>query len=129
MVKHIDLHSINFQRGIHDIEHQITYPGSNFIFHDSQGFEAGASKEMELVWKFIEKRSTAIEVKDQLHVIWYLTYYWFLLWVDDQAFIGIVYPWTALVLFSPQNLSFLIKEQGKASPITINHSLHIMYQA
>ena len=75
MVKHIDLHLLiynQFQRGIHDIEHQITYPGSNFIFHDSQGFEAGASREMEIVWKFIEKRSTAIELKDQLHVIWYL---------------------------------------------------------
>ncbi|KAF8684002.1 hypothetical protein AX14_004174 [Amanita brunnescens Koide BX004] len=30
-------------RGMHDIEHQITYPGSNFIFHDSQGFESGAT--------------------------------------------------------------------------------------
>ncbi|KAF8703648.1 hypothetical protein AX14_014171, partial [Amanita brunnescens Koide BX004] len=59
------------ERGIHDIEHQITYPGSNFIFHDSQGFEAGASKELEIVWKFIEKRSTAVEMKDWLHVIWY----------------------------------------------------------
>ena len=74
MVKHMDLHSLIFQRGIHDIEHQITYPGSDFIFHDSEGFEAGASKEMEMVWKFIEKRSTAIEVKDQLHAIWYFMY-------------------------------------------------------
>ena len=74
MVKHMDLCSLlcnQFQRGIHDIEHQITYSGSNFIFHDSQGFEAGASKEMEIVWKFIEKRSFAVEMKDQLHAIWY----------------------------------------------------------
>ncbi|KAF8702937.1 hypothetical protein AX14_014290, partial [Amanita brunnescens Koide BX004] len=61
----------SIERGIHDIEHQITYPGSNFIFHDSQGFEAGGSKEMEIVWKFIEKRSSAVEMKDQLHAIWY----------------------------------------------------------
>ncbi|KAF8325020.1 hypothetical protein F5887DRAFT_901914 [Amanita rubescens] len=60
------------KRGIHDIEHQITYPGSNFIFHDSQGFEAGASKEVEIVWNFIEKRSAATELSDQLHAIWYL---------------------------------------------------------
>ncbi|KAF8701246.1 hypothetical protein AX14_000509 [Amanita brunnescens Koide BX004] len=59
------------ERGIHDIEHQITYPGSNFIFHDSQGFEAGASKELDIVWKFIEKCSIAVEMKDQLHAIWY----------------------------------------------------------
>ncbi|KAF8710128.1 hypothetical protein AX14_013433 [Amanita brunnescens Koide BX004] len=61
----------SMQRGIHDIEHQITYPGCSFIFHDSQGFEAGARREIEIVWKFIEKRSTAVEVKDQLHAIWY----------------------------------------------------------
>jgi hypothetical protein len=56
---------------MHDIEHQITYHGSNFIFHDSQGFEAGASEELENVWKFIEKRSNATELRDQLHAIWY----------------------------------------------------------
>ena len=64
--------SNEFQRGIHDIEHQITYDGSNFIFHDSQGFESGAIEELEDVWKFIEKRSGTTEVKDQLHAIWYL---------------------------------------------------------
>jgi len=42
------------ERGMHNIEHQITYPGSNFIFHDSEGFEAGAIEEIE-----------------NLHVIWY----------------------------------------------------------
>ena len=62
------------KRGIHDIEHQITYPGSNFIFHDSLGFEAGASEEMEIVWNFIEKRTTAVEMQDQLHAIWYLIF-------------------------------------------------------
>jgi hypothetical protein len=74
---HRDLHPLisnHFQRGIHNIEHQITYPGSNFIFHDSQGFESGASEEIEIVWKFIEKKSTAIEMKDQLHAIWYLCF-------------------------------------------------------
>ncbi|KAF8729090.1 hypothetical protein AX14_006458 [Amanita brunnescens Koide BX004] len=61
----------SIERGIHNIEHQITYPGSNFIFHDSQGFESGASGEIEIVLKFIEKRSAAVEMKDQLHAIWY----------------------------------------------------------
>ena len=61
-----------FQWGIHDIEDQITYPGSNFIFHDSRGFEAGASEEIEIVWKFIEKQSAATELRDQLHAIWYV---------------------------------------------------------
>ena len=65
---------------MHNIEHQITYPGSNFIFHDSEGFESGASREIETVWKFIEKQSTAIELRGQLHAIWYLfigsLHYW-----------------------------------------------------
>jgi len=60
---------------MHDIEHQITYHGSNFIFHDSQGFESGASREIEKVWEFIEKRSIEKELKDQLHAIWYLSIY------------------------------------------------------
>ncbi|KAF8333837.1 hypothetical protein F5887DRAFT_1063593 [Amanita rubescens] len=45
--------------------------GSNFVFHDSQGFESGGTEELELVWKFIEKRSASIELRDQLHAIWY----------------------------------------------------------
>ena len=60
------------QRGIHDIEHQITYEGSNFIFHDSEGFESGAKEEIEVVWDFIEKQSSATKLKDQLHIIWYI---------------------------------------------------------
>ncbi|KAF8332169.1 hypothetical protein F5887DRAFT_1140763 [Amanita rubescens] len=58
-------------RGQHDIEHQITYPGSNFIFHDSQGFESGSTEELEIAWKFIEKRCAETELKNQLHAIWY----------------------------------------------------------
>ena len=59
------------QRGEHNIEHEITYEGSNFIFHDSQGFESGAKEEIEIVWEFIEKKSAATNLKDQLHAIWY----------------------------------------------------------
>ena len=62
---------IGCQRGEHDIEHEITYEGSNFIFHDSQGFESGAKEEIEIVWDFIEKKSAAAKLKDQLHAIWY----------------------------------------------------------
>ncbi len=58
---------------MHDIEHQITYEGSNFVFHDSQGFESGGKNELEIVREFIEKRSAATLLKDQLHTIWYLS--------------------------------------------------------
>ena len=60
----------HYQRGVHDIEHQITFHGSNFIFHDSQGFEAGASEELDAVWAFIQNQSAKIEMRDQLHAIW-----------------------------------------------------------
>ena len=56
---------------MHDIEDQITYEGSNFIFHDSQGFESGAKEEIEVVWDFIEKRSAATKLEIQLLAIWY----------------------------------------------------------
>ncbi|KAF8348741.1 hypothetical protein F5887DRAFT_1129819 [Amanita rubescens] len=61
----------SLERGLHDIEHQITYPRSNFIFHDSQGFESGSTEELEIVWKFIAKKSAETELKNQLHAIWY----------------------------------------------------------
>ena len=63
---------LNHKRGLHDIEHQVTYKGSNFIFHDSKGFESGETEELELVWDFIKKRSAEAKLKDQLHAIWYI---------------------------------------------------------
>ena len=70
--------ALTCQRGIHDIEHQITYEGSNFIFHDSQGFESGAKEEIDVVWGFIQKLSAALKLEDQLHAIWY---HWHLLFI------------------------------------------------
>jgi hypothetical protein len=49
----------------------MTYEGSNFIFHDSRGFESVAKEEIKIVWDFIEKLSAATNMKDQLHAIWY----------------------------------------------------------
>jgi len=62
----------SIERGLHDIEHQITYKGSNFIFHDSQGFESGATEELKTAWEFIDRRSMETDLKDQLHAIWYI---------------------------------------------------------
>ncbi|KDQ53136.1 hypothetical protein JAAARDRAFT_183441 [Jaapia argillacea MUCL 33604] len=58
-------------RGEHDIQHQITYPGSNFVFHDSRGFEAGSEKELQTVKEFIDVYATYERLRDRLHVIWY----------------------------------------------------------
>ncbi|KDQ59352.1 hypothetical protein JAAARDRAFT_127458 [Jaapia argillacea MUCL 33604] len=59
------------QRGEHDIEHQITYPGSHFIFHDSRGFESGSVEEMQTVRNFLKERSDRELLKDKVHAIWY----------------------------------------------------------
>jgi len=59
-----------YQRGEHNIEYQLTYPGSNFIFHDSRGIEAGSKNELEMVMRFIQTRGQNAELKNQLHVIW-----------------------------------------------------------
>ena len=59
------------QRGEHNIEYQLTFSGSNFIFHDSRGIEAGSEDELNVVKEFIQKREQLVDLKDQLHVIWY----------------------------------------------------------
>ena len=41
-----------------------------FIFHDSRGFEAGGDRELKLVQEFIQQRSKAKNVNEQLHAIW-----------------------------------------------------------
>ena len=110
---------------MHDIEHQVTYPGSNFIFHDSQGFESGSIEELEIAWKFIEKKSAETELKNQLHVIWYLSASLFTLqlcltWLP----LGTVYPWMTLDPFYLQNLNSSIKGLAEVSPNeSISHNL------
>jgi hypothetical protein len=41
-----------------------------FRFHDSCGFEAGREDEFVNVQEFIDNRSRAPEIADQLHAIW-----------------------------------------------------------
>ena len=61
------------QRGEHDIENQMVFEGNpGFVFHDSRGFEAGGDRELKLVQQFIEQRSKAYNVKEQLHAIWWV---------------------------------------------------------
>ncbi|KAF8514000.1 era-like GTP-binding protein [Hysterangium stoloniferum] len=59
-------------RGNHDIEQGFQIPTAHgFIFHDSCGFEAGGTGELEKVKDFIENRAKSEQLKDRLHVIWY----------------------------------------------------------
>ncbi|KAH9946978.1 hypothetical protein B0H21DRAFT_692809 [Amylocystis lapponica] len=60
-------------RGKHDINDQITYENSNFVFHDSRGFESASIKELEKVKKFMDAHSDPREpLRTRLHVIWYV---------------------------------------------------------
>jgi len=60
------------ERGIHSIETQLVFPSNQgFIFHDSQGFEAGSDEELQEVMRFIKSRAGGKELKKQLHAIWY----------------------------------------------------------
>jgi hypothetical protein len=106
---------LNCKRGIHDIEHQITYGGSNFIFHDSQGFESGAKEELEVVWDFIEKRSAAAKLKNQLHAIWYLSHLSFVQ-IIDLGFYRYCIPMDSSRPILPTELDFFSKGTGKGEP-------------
>ncbi|KAG9002016.1 hypothetical protein FRB94_004166 [Tulasnella sp. JGI-2019a] len=57
-------------RGGHDIECEIIYPSRpGFAFHDSRGIEAGSTEEMDMVAKFIARRSKS-PPKDRVHAAW-----------------------------------------------------------
>jgi hypothetical protein len=60
-----------FQRGEHDIENELVFQSNRgFIFHDSRGFEAGGTAELDTVKRFILERSKLRDLSHQLHVIW-----------------------------------------------------------
>ena len=60
-----------WQRGEHDIENEMIFESNMaFVFHDSCGFEAGRTSELEKVRDFVRKSSTKKNMKDLLHVIW-----------------------------------------------------------
>ena len=60
-----------WQRGEHDIENEMIFKGNTaFVFHDSRGFEAGRTLELDKVRDFVQKCSTKKHLGDLLHVIW-----------------------------------------------------------
>ena len=59
----------HFQRDNHDVRYEITFPGSNFIFHDLKSFEARGVDEVEKVKDFIKERGGMDRFAKQLHVI------------------------------------------------------------
>ncbi|KDQ11800.1 hypothetical protein BOTBODRAFT_113874 [Botryobasidium botryosum FD-172 SS1] len=67
-----DQNGSQVRRGEHNIEYSLMFPNSpGFVFHDSRGFESGATEELELVREFIQKKASLGSMKNQLHAIWY----------------------------------------------------------
>ncbi|KAF8127827.1 GTP-binding protein [Boletus edulis] len=59
-------------RGIHDVENELIFRSNDkFVFHDSQGFEAGRKDEFERTKKFIADRANTTHLKKRLDAIWY----------------------------------------------------------
>ena len=59
------------KQGDHDIDEAFEsdkHPG--IIIHDSRGFQAGDTKELDQFEKFIKTRSAIDNPKESLHAIW-----------------------------------------------------------
>jgi len=59
-------------RGMHNIEHELIFRSNDkFVFHDSQGFEAGRADEFLKMKEFIADRAKTTHLKKRIHAIWY----------------------------------------------------------
>ncbi|KAF8557126.1 hypothetical protein OG21DRAFT_1373904, partial [Imleria badia] len=59
-------------QSLHNIENELIFRSNDqFIFHDSQGFEAGREDEFLMAKKFIADRTTTTRLEKRLHMIWY----------------------------------------------------------
>ncbi|KDQ16184.1 hypothetical protein BOTBODRAFT_31257, partial [Botryobasidium botryosum FD-172 SS1] len=59
-------------RGLHKIDDSLIFLSNRgYVFHDSRGFESGATDELELVRDFIQTRAASNDLDEQLHAIWY----------------------------------------------------------
>jgi hypothetical protein len=58
---------------MHDIEDEITFANlDGYVFHDSQGFEAGDKRELMIVQDFVRRRSQERQLAKRLHAIWFV---------------------------------------------------------
>ena len=111
---------------MHQIGHQITYNGSNFIFHDSQGFESGGKEEVEIVWEFIEQCSAETQLQDQLHTIWYLQWHWTFAHID-QVIHRYCIPMDSPRPLLSTELEFFNKGTGNGKPCQLSVNVNLGY--
>jgi hypothetical protein len=59
------------QRGEHNINDELVFSSNKgFVFHDSCGFEAGSTEEVNAMQEFLSKRATANTLDKKVHAIW-----------------------------------------------------------
>ncbi|KAG9024087.1 hypothetical protein FRB95_012121 [Tulasnella sp. JGI-2019a] len=69
-VTQLDSLQPTMERGLHDVNLEITYPSTpGFVFHDSRGLESGSEVELNEIREFLAQR--AKDERDAVHVIWY----------------------------------------------------------
>ena len=62
----------NHKAGVSDINKEIiAHENGRFVLHDSQGFEPGEVKNFQKVITFLQTRKGMVDVRDQVHAIWY----------------------------------------------------------
>ncbi|KAK1456487.1 hypothetical protein CMEL01_16391 [Colletotrichum melonis] len=64
--------SSNNVRGEHNVQDELTWPGRpDLVIHDSRGFEAAATAELQAVREFLRKKQRNTEINKRLHAIWF----------------------------------------------------------
>lgn len=95
--KYDDIILRSSKRGFHDIYHQITYPGSRFVFHAAKGT---SSRDIRQIRHFMCDRESALSTAERLHAIWFCI------------------PMNNISPFSDVELSFL-NEASRKLPVVI----------
>ncbi|KAI1814796.1 hypothetical protein GGS20DRAFT_384500 [Poronia punctata] len=92
------------EHGTHDVDEGFemdTLPG--LIIHDSKGFQSGATEELELLRKFVKKRTLAAKPEDRLDAIW----------------VCIDIPSTRVVHEADKNICKILSKYARAVPVII----------
>ncbi|KAN0136631.1 hypothetical protein V8E53_005678 [Lactarius tabidus] len=59
-------------RGEHCIDDALVFSNhKGYVFHDSQGIEAGDEENLEILKEFIRRKCGETKLRDKLHAIWY----------------------------------------------------------
>ncbi|KAN0131070.1 hypothetical protein V8E53_011203 [Lactarius tabidus] len=62
----------SMDRGEHCIDDELVFSNhTGYVFHDSQGIEAGDEEKLEILKEFIRRKCGERRLQDRLHAIWY----------------------------------------------------------